>query len=86
MNINTQKEHDRLLEKENSDLQTATNRCTYLKNNKIDEANKRMKSLHYKIENIARIKTSSEYSGAIGELEVIKNLKNLPDDYFLVSS
>jgi D-mannonate dehydratase len=75
LNMNTQKEIDKKLEKEKFDLQSSTNRYNFLKNNKTDEANKRMKPLPENIENIEKIKTSHDYSGAIGELHVIKNLK-----------
>lgn len=85
LNLNWQKEHDKLLEKEKSELLITTNKYTYLKNNKTDEIKKRMKPLASKIDNIARIKSSPEYSGAIGELEVIRNLETLLDDYFLLN-
>lgn len=85
LNLNFQGVHDRLLEKEYSNLQAATNRYAYLKDNKTNEIEKRIKSLHNKIESIAKIKNSPEYHGAIGELAAIKNLDDLPDDYFLLN-
>jgi hypothetical protein len=41
-----------------------------------------MKPICENPENIEKIKNSNEYKGAVGEMEVVKNLKNLPDSYF----
>ncbi|WP_440946430.1 nuclease-related domain-containing protein [Methanosarcina sp. T3] len=85
LKLNPQKEIDRLLNKEYSELQLLTKKCTYLENNKNDEVKKRMGPLCESVEYIEKIKNSPEYSGAVGELKVIKNLQDLPDDYFLLN-
>lgn len=85
LKLHPQKEIARLLNKEYSELQILTKKCTYLKNNKNDEVKKRMSPLCENIEYIEQIKNSPDYVGAAGELEVIKNLQDLPDDYFLLN-
>lgn len=85
LKLNPQKEIDKLLNKEYSDLQALTSRCNYLKNNKCDEVKRRIKPLCEKLENIEKIRNSPDYSGAAGELEVIETLQSLPDDYFLLN-
>ena len=82
---NPQKEIDKLLSKEYSELQSLANRYAYLKDNKEDEIKRRLQPLPENLEKIKKIKKTNEYKGAIGELEVIKNLENLPEDYFLLN-
>lgn len=85
LKLNPQKEIDKLLKKEYSDLQSLTNRLTYLENNKENEVKKRLEPLCENLANMEKIKNSNEYKGAVGELAVIKNLENLPEDYFLLN-
>lgn len=85
LKFNSQKEIDKLLRKEYSDLQSLTNRYAYLKGNKEAEIKRRLQPLPDNLEMIKKIKKTNEYKGAVGELEVIKNLENLPEDYFLLN-
>lgn len=85
LKVNPQKEIDKLLRKEYSDLESLTNRHAYLKGNKEDEIKRRLQPLPDNLEKIKEIKKTNEYKGAIGELEVIKNLEDLPEAYFLLN-
>lgn len=82
MKFNSRKEIDKFLSKEYSDFQNLNNRYVYLKGNKKEEVKKRLQPLPENLERIENIKKTSEYKDAAGELEVIKNLENLPEDYF----
>lgn len=75
LKLNPQKEIDKLLKKEYSDLQSLANRCTYLKDHKENEGKKRLEPLCENLANMEKIKNSNEYKGAVGELKVIKNLE-----------
>lgn len=85
LKVNPQKEIDKLLRKEYSDLESLTNRHAYLKGNKEDEIKRRLQPLPNNLEKIKEIQKTNEYKGAIGELEVIKNLEDLPEAYFLLN-
>lgn len=85
LRLNPQKEIDKLLRKEYSDIENLTNRHAYLKDNKEDEIKRRLQPLLDNLERIKEIKKTNEYKGTIGELEVIKNLEDLPEAYFLLN-
>lgn len=85
LKFNPQKEIDKLLRKEYSDLESLTNRHAYLKSDKENEIKRRLQPLPENLGRIQEIKKTNEYKGAVGELEVIKNLKNLPEAYFLLN-
>jgi len=85
LKLNPQKEIDKLLRKECSDFQNFKNRCAYLKEDKKEEIKRRLQPLPENLEKIKKIKKTNEYKGTVGELEVIKNLENLPEGYFLLN-
>ncbi|WP_164888531.1 nuclease-related domain-containing protein [Methanosarcina sp. MSH10X1] len=85
LKLSPQKEIDRLLTREHSDFQNLNNKYVYLNNNKNEEIKRRLHPLPENLENIKKIKKTNEYKGAVGELAAIKNLENLPQDYFLLN-
>ncbi|AKB13599.1 Nuclease-related domain-containing protein [Methanosarcina thermophila] len=85
LRLNPQKEINKLLREEYSEFQDLNNRYAYLKSNKNEEIERWLQPLSENLERINKIKSTNEYKGAIGELEVIKNLENLSESYFLLN-
>ncbi|MDI3539637.1 MAG: hypothetical protein PWQ52_760 [Methanolobus sp.] len=66
-----------------SSLRTLKSQLNHLENNTEREVGSRLAGLVSQLSMMEGIKKSNEYKGALGELAVIENLCQLPDNYYL---